>query len=94
MVLGVAGEHATYSNYGQPLKHSAFVLDEDDNYKWLAPAVATRKDVSADGPWTLYDLRQLRFGRVARLDPSWERVAYGYDLLVLIPEITPAELLR
>jgi hypothetical protein len=94
MVLGVAGEHATYSNYGQPFKHSAFVLDEDDNYKWLAPAVATRKDVSADGPWTLYDLRQLRFGRVARLDPSWERVAYGYDLLVLIPEITPAELLR
>jgi hypothetical protein len=58
MVLGVVGEH------------SSFVLDEDDDYKWLAPAVAARKDVSADGPWTLY------------------------DLLVLIPKITPAELLQ
>jgi hypothetical protein len=28
MVLGVAGEHATYSKYGQPFKESAFVLDE------------------------------------------------------------------
>jgi hypothetical protein len=90
MVLGVAGEHATYSKFGQPSKHSAFVLDEDDDYKWLAPAVAARQDVSADGPWTLYDLRQLRFGRVAHLDPSWERAVYVYDLLVLIPEITPA----
>ena len=94
LVLGVAGEHATYSKYGQPFKHSAFVLDKDDDYKWLAPAIAARQDVSADGPWTLYDLRQLRFGRVAHLDPSWERAVYGYDLLVLIPEITPAELLQ
>jgi arsenate reductase (thioredoxin) len=59
--------------YGQPFKHSAFVLDEDDEYKWLAPAVAARQDVSADGPRTLYDLRQLGFGRVAHLDPSWGR---------------------
>jgi hypothetical protein len=94
MVFGVAGEHATYSKYGQPFKHSAFVLDEDDDYKWLAPAVAARQDERADGPCTLYDLRQLRFGRVAHLDPSWERAVYGYDLLVLIPEITPAELLQ
>lgn len=94
MVLGVAGEHAAYSRYGQPFQHSPFVLDEDDDYKWLAPAVAARKEVGADGPWTLYDLRQLRFGRVAHLDPSWERVVYGYDLLILIPKITPAELLQ
>ena len=94
MVLGVAGEHAAYSKYGQPFTHSAFVMDEDRDFKWLAPAVAARQDVRSDGPWTLYDLRQLRFGRVAHLDPSWERVVYGYDLLVLIPELTPAELLQ
>src|ERR1700722_20336778 len=34
MVLGVAGEHAAYSKYGQPFKHSALVLDQDDDYKW------------------------------------------------------------
>jgi hypothetical protein len=48
MVLGVAGEHPAYSKYGQPFKHSALVLDEDDDYKWLAPAVAARQDVSAE----------------------------------------------
>jgi hypothetical protein len=31
MVLAVAGEHAAYSKYRQPFKHSAFVLDEDDD---------------------------------------------------------------
>jgi hypothetical protein len=69
-------------------------MDEDDDYRWLAPAVEARKNISADGPWTLYDLGQLRFGRLAHLDAPWERVVYGYDLLVLIPEITPAELLQ
>jgi hypothetical protein len=36
----------------------------------------------------------LRFDRVAELDRDWERVVYGYDLLVLIPQITPADLLE
>src|SRR3984885_14239698 len=48
MVLGVAGEHAAFSKYGQPFKHSAVVLDQDDDYKWPAPAVATKQDVSAE----------------------------------------------
>jgi hypothetical protein len=79
-----------YSKYGQPFKHSAFALDEDDDYKWLAPSVAARQDVSAHRLWTLTILRQLRFGRVVHLDPSWERAFFGYALFVLIPEITPA----
>ena len=94
LVLGVQGEHAQYSKYGQPFKHSQFVLVNDPDYKWMGPAVAARKYVSAGGPWTLYDLRQLRFGRVSNLDRDWERVVYGYDLLILIPEITPADLLQ
>jgi hypothetical protein len=53
---GRAGEHATYSKYPQPYKHSAFVLDEDDAYKWLVPAVAAQQDVSADGPRTVLRL--------------------------------------
>jgi hypothetical protein len=94
MVVGAEGDHAAYSRYGQPFTHSHFVLDQDNDYKWITAAIDARKDTTADGPWTLYDLRKLRFGRVANLDPSWQRVVYGYDLLVIIPEITPAELLQ
>lgn len=43
------------------------------------------------GSRTLYDLRRLRFGHAADLDTNLERVVYGYDLLVLIPQITPAD---
>ncbi len=94
LVLGVAGEHARYVGYGKAFARDKFVLEEDPDYHWLAAAVAARKEVSASGPWTLYDLRKLRFGRVATLDTSWERVVYGYDLLVLIPNTTSAELLQ
>jgi hypothetical protein len=94
LVLGAGGTHATYSQYAQPFARSSFVMKEEDGYKWLAPAIAGRTEVNPDGPWTLYDLRRLRFGRVTNPDSDWSRVMYGYDLLVLIPNITPATLLQ
>jgi hypothetical protein len=94
MILGVQGEHVQYSKYGQPLKHSRFAMEDDPEYRWLGAAIAARKDVSASGPWTLYDLRRLRFGPFTDLDCNWQRIIYGYDLLILIPEITPAELVE
>ena len=94
LVLGVEGEHAQYRKYGQPFVRSRFSLVSDPDYRWLAPAVTARRNVSADGPWTLYDLRQLRFGRASNVDQDWQRLIYGYDLLILIPEITAAELVQ
>jgi hypothetical protein len=90
LVLGVSGVHAMYGGYGQSFAHAGFVMDQDKQYTWLTPAVKAANQ----GSWTLYDLRQLRFDRVAELDRDWERVVYGYDLLVLIPQITPADLLE
>jgi hypothetical protein len=62
---------------------------QDDDYKWLKPAIDAKKAES----WTLFDLRGLRFGQL-NLDADWQRVVYGYDLLVLIPELTPAALIQ
>ena len=42
--------------------------------------------------WTVFDLRNLR-GEAIR-DPSLKRLVLGYDLLVLIPEATPATQIR
>jgi hypothetical protein len=94
LVLGTGGTHAAYSQYARPFATNPFVMDQDDGYKWLAAAVAARKNVSPDDPWTLYDLRRLRFGGVTNPDSDWSRIMYGYDLLVLIPDITPATLLQ
>jgi hypothetical protein len=94
LVLGAGGTHATFSQYAQPFARTTFLMKEEDGYKWLAPAIAGRTEISPNGPWTLYDLRRLRFGGVTNPDSDWSRVMYGYDLLVLIPNITPATLLQ
>jgi len=85
MVLGAKGTHALFAGYVQPLKFEPFVMDQDDDYRWLKPAI----DAQKAGSWTLYDLRKLRFKHLD-LNADWERVVYGYDLLVVIPELTPA----
>ncbi len=90
MVLGVRGEHVAYGGYRRPLKHFTAATDATDDYRWLQPAA----DLAAKDSWTLYDLRKLRFRRDLALEPEWNRVVYGYDLLVLIPELTPADLIR
>jgi hypothetical protein len=41
--------------------------------------------------WTLIDLRHLRFRKLSGAGPEWERMIDGYDFLVLMPEITPAD---
>jgi hypothetical protein len=42
---------------------------------------------------TLFDLRKLRF-RGIEMNHDWERIAYGFDLMILIPELTPDEMIQ
>jgi erythromycin esterase-like protein len=87
-VLGAKGKHRLLGRYGQPSKVEPFVLDEDSEYRWIAPMVANQ----LPGEWTLYDLRKLRSERVTFPNADMERFIEGYDLLIIIPELTPAEL--
>ncbi len=89
-ILGAKGTHALYGGYNRPMKLEPFVMVEDDDYHWLKPAV----DNQAPNAWTLYDLRSLRFQKLGMLDPDMERVIYGYDLLVIVPELTPANAVK
>ena len=84
LVLGAKGTHALYAGYDRPLKFEPFVMDQDEDYRWIKAAV----DAQRAGSWTLFDLRKLRFKHLD-MSADWERVIYGYDLLVLIPELTP-----
>ena len=86
-VLGAKGTHRVFAGYARPTQLEKFVMDEDSDYRWLKPAI----DNQAANAWTLYDLRKLRFTKTGPVDPDMERLVYGYDLLVIIPELTPAD---
>ncbi len=90
MVMGLEGEHVVYGGYGRPLKHISGATVSFEGYRWLKPAA----DLADNQSLTLYDIRKLRFGHAANLSPEWEKVIYGYDLLVLIPQVTPADLVH
>jgi hypothetical protein len=92
LVLGSRGTHASFAGYARPLGPEPFVMTDDPDYKWLAPAITEllpQQTGSNGNMLTLFDLRTLRF-RGIDLPRDWERIVYGYDLFVLIPEITPA----
>jgi hypothetical protein len=86
-VLGAKGTHRMYGGYDRPTKLEKFVLDEDHDYRWLKPAI----DNLLPNAWTLFDLRKIRFHTLASVDPDMERLIYGYDFLIIVPEFTPAD---
>lgn len=88
-VLGAKGMHRRYAGYDRPTKVESFVMDEDRDYRWLKPVI----DNQLPNVWTLFDLRKLRF-QALDADRDMERLIYGYDLLIVIPELTPADLIQ
>ncbi|MEO6923419.1 MAG: hypothetical protein ABI142_06300 [Bryocella sp.] len=89
-ILGARGVHALYAGYGRPPALQPFVMDEDRDYRWIKPAM----DSQVSSGWTMYDLRKMRFQKIAGLDPDFSRLIYGYDLLIIVPELHPADMIN
>jgi hypothetical protein len=89
-VLGAKGTDRLFTGDDQATKFEKFVRDEDPDYGWLKPAIAKQ----VPNAWTLYDLRKLRFAKIGPLELGMERMIYGYDLLVIVPELTPADMVQ
>jgi hypothetical protein len=89
LLLGVKGQQLAVAGVGRPPHAVTLDLaDKDSDFKFLAPFFAA---TDAHG-WTLFDLRALRpgFRKLGALDPELERMIFGYDFLVLIPDPKPA----
>lgn len=84
-VGGAKGVHAGYGGYNRPLKHEAFTQIED--HPWMKPVIENQ----VESGWTLYDLRKLRFHKMENVSADMRRMIDGYDLLVIIPELTPGD---
>jgi len=87
-VRGAKGVHAGYGGYTRPLRHEQFMQIKDD--PWMKPVI----EGQVESGWTLYDLRKLRFHKMENVSADMQRMIDGYDLLVIIPELTPGEKLE
>jgi hypothetical protein len=92
MILGARGVHALYGGYGKPLKHEPFVQHDDPDLRWIDDALAAIPHDVDPAAWSVFDLRPLR-PKPPTDDAGWRQRIAGYDLLVIIPELTPSELI-
>jgi hypothetical protein len=81
-VLGIRGEVAAKFGPGQP--------DRAVEQETAAGAFAALYAAAYPHRWTVLDLRPLRseFAQLGQVDREVERLILGYDLLVLVPEVT------
>ena len=86
-VLGAKGTRRISGGYERPPKFEKFIMMDENNYRWLKPAIENQ----VPNAWTLYDLRKLRYMKAGSVDPDLGRLVYGYDFLVIVPELTPAD---
>jgi hypothetical protein len=91
-VLAAKGTLAGLGGYARPTKTEHFVLADIPEYAWLKPMVDMLPTTESDkSTGIVLDLRKLRFRQLV-LSAEWQHLIYGYDLLVVLPEFTPANL--
>jgi hypothetical protein len=86
LIAGVKGEQLHFVGIGKPAEAAALDLagDKDSPFLFFKPLF----DAQVEDSWTLYDLRSLRdgFAKYGKIDPELERVIFGYDFVVFIPD--------
>jgi hypothetical protein len=86
LIAGVKGEQLHFVGIGKPAEAGPLDLagDKDSPFLFFKPLF----DTQIENSWTLYDLRALRdgFSKYGKMDPELERVIFGYDFVVFIPD--------
>jgi hypothetical protein len=91
LIMGVKGSQLRFAGVGRPAQPADFNLaeDKDSDFLFLKPMF---DNLETEG-WTMFDLRGLRkgFHALEPVDKEMERLVFGYDLLILIPNATPSK---
>jgi hypothetical protein len=86
LIAGVKGEQLHFVGIGKPAEAAPLDLagDKDSPFLFFKPLF----DAQIENSWTLYDLRALRdgFSKYGKINPELERVIFGYDFVVFIPD--------
>lgn len=99
MIIAARGTLPSFTGYARPLRSESFDLRAELDTAWLAPAIDLLPPVkpseygNADVYGVVVDLRSLRFRKLQMTQP-WEHLVYGYDLLIVLPSYSPANLLE
>jgi hypothetical protein len=90
LILGAKGSQLRFAGIGRPFQPGDFNLaeDKDSDFPFLKPMF----DNLASQGWTMFDLRAMRkgFRSLGPVDKEMERMIFGNDLLILIPQATPS----
>ena len=86
LIAGVKGEQLHFVGIGKPAEAAPLDLagDKDSPFLFFQPLF----DSMIENSWTLFDLRALRdgFSKYGKMDPELERVIFGYDFVIFIPD--------
>jgi hypothetical protein len=87
-LLGVRGKQLKFAGMGRPFEAAELNLREDKDFLYLKPMF---DNLASDG-FTLFDLRAFRkeFSSLGPIDKELERLIFGYDFLILIPNAAPS----
>ncbi len=90
-VLGARGAAGSSSGYRQQPQPDRFDLASEPQAAWLLPALRAALPCGSgrEQTATLFDLRGLRSQQL-HMAAEWEHVVFSYDLLILLPEVSPA----
>lgn len=95
LVMAVKGQQRRFAGVGAP--YIAAPVDQVgpgvSDFPYAKPVFERALDA---GGWSLFDFRELRRWSIGRtdLDPRLQRLFFGFDLAVLIPEGTPSDQIR
>ena len=94
LIAGVKGEQLHFVGIGKPAEAAPLDLaaEKDSPFLFLKPLF----DAQVENSWTLYDLRALRdgFSKYGKIDPELERVIFGYDFVVFVPDPKAAHVIQ
>jgi hypothetical protein len=94
LIAGVKGEQLHFVGIGKPAEAVPLDLagEKDSPFLFLKPLF----DAQVENSWTLYDLRALRdgFSKYGKIDPELERVIFGYDFVVFVPDPKAAHVIQ
>jgi hypothetical protein len=92
-LMPVKGSATIYPSVGQPAQQMSFNYADQPGSRYLQPIVSN----VLPSDWTVFDLRPLRqdlSGPGRAIDPELATLVFGYDVLVMVPQATPATEIR